>query len=614
MKNIIVREYLESLKEDRELDAIFPILLEVMDFQIITTPKTTKGYQQFGKDVVAVGIDPADGIKKRFYFEIKGESDKDITNSNYFKQDGVRESILEAKDRPFRNHSHPEFNHLPIKIVFVHNGVVKEGVRETYEGFIEATFPKIGQLMPKGKGGKSSERTSKIAAPILFEYERWGIYELSLLFSEKLFNEYLLVDDISINLFKRVLLLFSTPGNNNADFRQLINRIFEQAGAYQEMSRRRKVLLSETLKLISYVVHTYAKEAGNLESARQCLNYAVLAYWNWILANNIETDRAAVKHFNRFLLTYRSFLDDYFGKTLPVAEFKNGLWSPHGGRYEQVGYPMRSLSYLASLANYYELINFDRKNEDPSVQEQVKKLSKVIENNSGTHRPLLDVHSIPIVAAISFFIKNGAKDEAVKLLRLTWTSIIRGYQSFKRLPDASMRVKNVSQFMITQKKNIYYVDTTSHLMGILFEYLVVLDLKDDFIEVQQFLIELNITLGVFVPYDDQQLLTMPELSSDSHEISLFSHTLHYEGYQSEISYREEFPELKTAVLAKREFSYDYRTRKAGFGFLIDLAHTEFLTPFFPDRWRIKNTIPAANNKKPAKTVAKKSTKSKAKPK
>ena len=126
MKTIIVREYLESLKEDRELDALFPILLEVMGYQIISTPKETKGFQQYGKDVIAVGTDEADDLRKRFYFEIKGGEDKNITPTNFNKDDGIRMSIQEAKDRPFSDVSHSEFNLLPVNIVLVHNWIMKE--------------------------------------------------------------------------------------------------------------------------------------------------------------------------------------------------------------------------------------------------------------------------------------------------------------------------------------------------------------------------------------------------------------------------------------------------------------------------------------------------------
>lgn len=82
MKHRIVREYLESLKEDKELDYIFPMLLEAMGYRIVATPRNSKGQSQYGKDVVAIGKDE-DGILYRWYFELKGNAAKDINDATY---------------------------------------------------------------------------------------------------------------------------------------------------------------------------------------------------------------------------------------------------------------------------------------------------------------------------------------------------------------------------------------------------------------------------------------------------------------------------------------------------------------------------------------------------
>lgn len=133
--NIIVREYLSSLKEDSELDYLFPILLNVMGFRVIQTARESKGQSQYGKDIIAIGKDDK-SIKHKWYFELKGFADRDITQSNYSKSDGIRESIIEAKDTIFKDSSVPGFNNLPVKIVVVHNGILKTNIRDTFEGFI----------------------------------------------------------------------------------------------------------------------------------------------------------------------------------------------------------------------------------------------------------------------------------------------------------------------------------------------------------------------------------------------------------------------------------------------------------------------------------------------
>lgn len=47
-----------------------------------------------------------------------------------------------------------------------------------------------------------------------------------------------------------------------------------------------------------------------------------------------------------------------------------------------------------------------------------------------------------------------------------------------------------------------------------------------------------------------------------------------------------FKEFRDKMLKrKNEFEYDYRTDNAGYGFLRELAHFHYKTPYFPDNWR-----------------------------
>lgn len=50
----IIKQYVKSLKEDNELDYIFPILLERMGYRVLSTPRQSKGQSQYGRDVIAI--------------------------------------------------------------------------------------------------------------------------------------------------------------------------------------------------------------------------------------------------------------------------------------------------------------------------------------------------------------------------------------------------------------------------------------------------------------------------------------------------------------------------------------------------------------------------------
>ena len=182
VRSLIVREYLASLKESDELDYVFPLFLESQGFIILSKPSEYKGMPQYGKDVVAVGVDFKDNVKKRFYFELKGGEDRHIDTNVYTKKDGVRESLLEAKDKDF-DFINKEDEKLPLKIVLVHNGEIKASVESTFAGFVEKNFPTDGNI----------------------EFEHWGLSELTRLFSEHFVCHYLLADEKATQLFNKTL-------------------------------------------------------------------------------------------------------------------------------------------------------------------------------------------------------------------------------------------------------------------------------------------------------------------------------------------------------------------------------------------------------------------------
>lgn len=585
MKNILVREYLESLTESDELDYIFSILLEVMEFKIISTPKSTKGLAQYGKDIVAIGTD-SDGKRKRFYFEIKGGRDKDITTSTLNKPDGIIESIREAKNRPYADSSNPEFNSLPVKIVVVHNGIIHPSVKETFDGFIESEFPsKKEETVSLLFGLWKIQRHSKSK----FEFERWDIYQLTDLFTTFLFNEYLLVDEESLKHFKKVLVLINTPRNNYIDFFNLIKFIFDKAGSNSTLPQRKRLLFFETIKMVSFIVYHYSKEANNLEAAKKCIPYSILKLWAWIIENKLENDTKILHHFRKNFDVLFLTLQDYFAKTIPIATLKNGLWTSEGGRYEQVGYPIRALEYLSYLNFYFRCqkeINLDKEN---LLDEQLFNLIQILNNNDGTTRPFFDNHSIPVCLTLNFLIENNRESDAKSYLRNVITSIQLAYNTHKRLPDGKSRIESVIQLVVTNKKSVYYEEHTSHLFGILFEYLCLLDMKDDYTRFKKLIVETKIDLAEFVPYTDAQITEYLPESTGNHEAHLLTHELYSEGYQSEIKLEEDFEVFKKKILSKEGFSYTYKTNEAGFSYLLTLAHIYYKTPMFPIYWKDKTS-------------------------
>jgi hypothetical protein len=128
----------------------------------------------------------------------------------------------------------------------------------------------------------------------------------------------------------------------------------------------------------------------------------------------------------------------------------------------------------------------------------------------------------------------------------------------------------------------------------------ILDLKAEYYQLREFVSEHKIDLGYFVPHfgiNSTSLQLIEDLENDFEE-QLFSKSHFNEGYQRDLelqhidydnlSERKElsFSAFKEKILSsKDEFEYDYRTVKAGYSPMIDLAHIYFLTPYFPDTWK-----------------------------
>lgn len=560
--SIIVQEYLSSLKEDSELDYLFPILLNLMGFRIIQTAKESKGQSQYGKDIIAIGKDE-NGIKHKWYFELKGYSDRDITINNFAKSDGIKESIIEAKYSLFNDSSIPEFNILPIKIVVVHNGVLKTNFRNTFEGFISKEF----------KEG---------------EFERWDIYYLTDVFSQYLFNEYLLSDDASNRLLKKTLAFLDSPDNEYLEFKQLVTLQFNKVGDIK--SRAFKKLFA-TLNLLNSIIFHYSIENNYLIPAKECSKFLILKTWHWILESNLQFKEPVVKEFKKLLKGQFNIFDKYFQKTFYIAKIENGLFSEYGSFYEKIGYPLRCFEYIDDLIYYCRLRNsiFESKKIDALKNKQKDLIIELIENNSGFNRPLFDNHSIPIIQLLMFFSdKTCLRQKDVEFLVRYFQTTISNLKIEKIRhniqPELYNRINPLIEFIATGIKPIEYCDSSSILIAVLLEICVIFDSENLYNEILSFI-------------DENLSLQIVSIDSTHYNIEhlLFEKNLHDEYFVDCIEWAQDslkllkneanFANFKKLVLEKKLPPNSYETDILGLSCIRYLAHSYFKNEILPEEWR-----------------------------
>lgn len=559
MIRLMVGDYLRNLKEREELDYLFPFLLEQMKYRIVRTAKASHGQPEYGMDIIATKTEK-DGIEKLFIFQLKAGDDRDIDNTVFYKQDGIRESLLQAKDVDFKDFSIPNLNQLPKKLILVHNGELKSNFTKVFNDFIEKEFNSVG-----------------------IELERWDIYKLSVLFTKYLLNEYLLVSPELLNLFKKSLAFLDVPEYDYRHFKLLVDKLLESYSKYTPRNIRK---LISTFCMIGAMILHYAKEADNLHPAKDCLTYMLLNVWGWILKKKaINSRKIAVSEFKKLHMIHFQMLELYFVKTIPIAKEKDGLFSEKGGYFEKIGYPMRSFEYLAYLIYHYQtyfLITRDNETRK-EITDNFKELVKtIIHNNSGCTRPLLDNHSIPIVLTLNFLIENNEKEFAVTYLRDVLNNIALVKKMTGRFPELYNNLDSLLEYSAEGKRPGNYNDDSSYLIRILFEYSVILEKREIFDEFWDFFSK-EMHLLVYYPPDDiinnEHILFQKELIEEG-----WNDVLNYSNIQNNGQKNIDFYEKFKDIFAETK-TLEYKTDMIGFKPLRLLAHIYFKTPFFPDEWR-----------------------------
>jgi len=560
MIRLIVLDYLSSLKEKDELDYIFPFLLDQLKFKIVKNISASRGQSEYGIDIMAVKIDK-DNVKKIFIFQLKGGEDKDIYSHVFYKRDGIYESLMQVKHSNFID-SILEIKDLPRKIIIVHNGELKSNFESTYNGCIKKEFISEG-----------------------WEVERWDINKLKSLFSKYLLNEYIFVKPEFLSLLKKSLAFIDVPENDFRYFKELVDKILNSYKIYNPKNIRR---LISTLCMISALVLHYSKEIDNLWPAKECVTYALLKTWGWLLERNaISSRKIAIKEFFKIYNLHLRILNLYFFKTIPIAKEKDGLFSEKGSVFEQIGYPVRSLEYISYLIYYYQaFVNLNSQSERSIFKNLLVTIKKIINNNSGCQRPLLDNHSIPILVILLFLLENDETEFVNKYLENVLDNIFLIKKMRKRLPELSNNLDSLIEYCSTGTRPKNYVDTSSYLINILFEFAYKLKNKKLFINYWKHLAK-DINLLTYYPpenIEENECLLFKKQLTEGNSKLFYSNNI-VKDEETAFSYYE-----KIFNDNSNNERFNFKTDEFGFKHLRMLSHIYFKTPLFPQEWRFLNKI------------------------
>lgn len=543
----IIKQYISSLKEDNELDFIFPILLERMGFRILSTPKQSKGMSQYGRDVVAVK--KKNGVPTLFLFELKGFVAKDVTDRTLNEKDGLIESLRASKYTVYEDVSIPNLKNYPRQYVFVHNGTVDANAQPTLNGFIKSEFPEGN-------------------------FERWDLAKLTSLFSKYLFDETLLADDESYRLFKKCLVLLDAEENDYSDISRLIELQLQKLDKAKRDNKRSLQNCFATLRLIVSMVYFYSQESDNLYPAKFCVDTVVLKVWAWILKGKREKKTSILRLFNGLVMQQMLIYEEYVNKILQFANFNKSLYSFQASLTEHVFYPLRCYDFLGDLIYFYLLTEAYGADLKKVGKIRMNALKAIIRNNPACTVPLLDTHSIPILLVFRFMafrIKDQDDEEClVSFIIDTILNTMIRYKKNNMWPEMSGNRMALVKSLI--KKSEEYACDSSLLILTLFEIIAYLNIPDLYSIFKKLVEESDVNLQV----------AYPETSEYDIEQCLFERRLNKElSVETNIKLPPTLEEFRMKYRKKYD-SIKYRTDTVGYNFLRILAHKYYETDFFPD--------------------------------
>lgn len=543
----IIKQYVESLKEDNELDYIFPILLERMGYRVLSTPRQSKGQSQYGRDVIA--IKKIKGVSTLFLFELKGFGSKDITDRTLNEKDGLIESLRASRYTPYEDVSVPNLCNFPRYYVFVHNGLIDANALPTFNGFIKTEFPNGN-------------------------FEEWDISVLTTYFSEYLFDETLLADDESYRLFKKILVLLDGEGNTFKDISSLIDIQLSKIGTTKKENKRILLNMFATLRLIAHMIHFYSIECGNLLPAKYCIDTIILKTWAWILRTKKEKKTFIINHLNCLIGLQIQIYGEYINKILSVVQYPKGLFCFEPTDSEYMFYPLRCYDFLGDLVYFYLLTESFYNISKQEQRNRMEILKNIIENNNACTMPLLDTHSITIQIVFLYMYKYVENQEdrnsLGKYLIYTVINLIKRYEKQEMWPEMYGNLMALAKSLYVRDDD--YHCESSLLLMVIFELLSYLNLPNFYSVLKQKVEESGVNLQVAYPiideFDIEQLLFEKRLNNEL-------------AVQTNIKLPETIKDFQNNYVKKYN-SIEYRSDKAGYYFLRVLAHKYYETDLFPD--------------------------------
>lgn len=294
---LLIVDYLASLKEREELDAILPDLLTELGYNVISRPR--RGTQQRGVDIAAVR--KLEGEEVLYLFSLKA-GNLSRTEWNGPQDQSLRPSLDEIRDSYLTSRVPPKYRDAKVVICLCFGGEIREEIRDVVAGYMKTN---------------TTDRVS---------YEEWNGGRLADLLLEGLLREQVLPEAMRTS-FRKAVALVDEPEVSYQHFR----RVADQLLAAGRASAKARVLSIRQLSLCAWIVFVWARGAGNVEAAYKAAELALLYGWELrrgIAKPNSKEGKALTQAVGQIAdLHVRTAAELLEGKIFPAALIEDGVSS-----------------------------------------------------------------------------------------------------------------------------------------------------------------------------------------------------------------------------------------------------------------------------------------------
>ncbi|MBR1195696.1 hypothetical protein JQ620_21365 [Bradyrhizobium sp. AUGA SZCCT0274] len=385
---LLIRDYVASLKERQELDAILPDLLSELGFHVISRPG--RGTAQRGVDVAAVGKDSR-GKQKVYLFTIKPG---DLTRQEW---DGtsqkVRSSLNEIIDEYIPTRIPAAYRKLKVVIVLCFGGDVHESARSLVTQF-------------------TRRHTTRSIS-----FEEWNGDKIAELLLTGVLREELLPKPLRSS-FQKAVAMVDQPDIAYEHFALLLAALRNGITTGKDAVR-----VSRQMYICLWVLFVWARDIDNLDAPYRCSELVLLNLWEIVKPSigkgtvQARSQVAVVQHTINLHIQIGTLLIER--KIFPHVDRRNALSAAVATRtHVDINLKMFDmLGRIAMTGHWMVWVSSLGGPIDPDLPRALDRIAQagmqMIQNNPALFLPLKDEQAIEVALFLMYAVRTGAFDRDI---------------------------------------------------------------------------------------------------------------------------------------------------------------------------------------------------------